>query len=133
MRLLKDKYKRVFDNELYQKVTLYGAHKDDFSVYIDDVKINNYGSQGQHRIAILAIKLAEVEIFKNIKETNPILLLDDIFSELDKNKKNNIIKYINNDLQVFITSTDLKNVSRKLLKDADIFKVDNGKVIKEAK
>ena len=130
-QLLKDKYKKSFNNELNQKVTLYGAHKDDFSVYIDDIKINNYGSQGQHRIAILSIKLAEVEIFKNIKEVKPILLLDDIFSELDKNKKNNIIKYINNDLEVFITSTDLKNISRKLLKEADIFKVDNSKVTKE--
>ena len=128
---IKDKYNKAFDNELYQKVTLYGAHKDDFSVYIDDIKINNYGSQGQHRIAILSIKLAEVEIFKNIKEVKPILLLDDIFSELDKNKKNNIIKYINNDLEVFITSTDLKNISRKLLKEADIYKVDNSKVTKE--
>ena len=130
---IKEKYNKSFENELFQKVTLYGAHKDDFSVYIDDIKINNYGSQGQHRIAILSIKLAEVEIFKNIKEVKPILLLDDIFSELDKNKKNNIIKYINNDLQVFITSTDLKNVSRKLLKNADIYKVETAKVVREAK
>ena len=130
-QLLKDKYRKAFDNEIYQRVTLYGAHKDDFSVYIDDIKINNYGSQGQHRIAILAIKLAEVEIFKNIKEVKPILLLDDIFSEIDKTKKNNIIKYINNDLQVFITSTDLKNISRKLLKESDIFTVDNAKVKKK--
>ncbi len=130
---IKEKFDKSFENELFQKVTLHGAHKDDFSVYIDNIKINNYGSQGQHRIAILAIKLSEVEIFKNIKEVNPILLLDDIFSELDKNKKNNIIQYINNDLQVFITSTDLKNVSRKLLKEADIFKVDNAKVVREVK
>ena len=130
---IKDKFNKSYENELYQKVTLHGAHKDDFSVYIDDIKINNYGSQGQHRIAILSIKLAEVEIFKNIKEVKPILLLDDIFSELDKNKKNNIIKYINNDLQVFITSTDLKNVSRKLLKNADIYKVETAKVVREAK
>ena len=128
---VKEKFDRSFDNELFQKVTLHGAHKDDFSVYIDDIKINNYGSQGQHRIAILSIKLAEVEIFRNVKKIKPILLLDDIFSELDKNKKNNIIKYINNDLQVFITSTDLKNISKKLLKEADIFKVENGQVVKE--
>ena len=130
---IKDKYEKSYENELLYKVTLHGAHKDDFSVYIDDVKINNYGSQGQHRIAILSIKLAEVEIFKEIKKENPILLLDDIFSELDKNKKINIIKYINNDLQVFITSTDLKNISRRLLKNADIYKIDNGHVVKEAK
>ena len=130
---IKDKYDKSYQNELLYKVTLHGAHKDDFSVYIDDVKINNYGSQGQHRIAILSIKLAEVEIFKKIKQENPILLLDDIFSELDKNKKINIIKYINNDLQVFITSTDLKNISRRLLKNADIYKIENGHVVKEAK
>ena len=130
---IKQKYNKSFDNELNQRVTLYGAHKDDFSVYIDDIKINNYGSQGQHRIAMLSIKLAEIEIFKNIKDVKPILLLDDIFSELDKNKKNNIIKYINNDLEVFITSTDLKNISRKLLKNADIFMVDNAKVRLEVK
>ena len=130
---IKDKYDKSYENELLYKVTLHGAHKDDFSVYIDDVKINNYGSQGQHRIAILSIKLAEVEIFKKIKQENPILLLDDIFSELDKNKKINIIKYINNDLQVFITSTDLKNINRRLLKNADIYKIDNGHVVKEAK
>ena len=130
---IKDKFNKSYENELYQKVTLHGAHKDDFSVYIDDIKINNYGSQGQHRIAILSIKLSEVEIFKNIKNVKPILLLDDIFSELDKLKKNNIINYIDNDLQVFITSTDLKNISRKLLKEADIFKIDKGKVVREAK
>ena len=130
---IKDKFNKSYENELYQKVTLHGAHKDDFSVYIDDIKINNYGSQGQHRIAILSIKLSEVEIFKNIKNIKPILLLDDIFSELDKLKKNNIINYIDNDLQIFITSTDLKNISRKLLKEADIFKIDKGKVVREAK
>ena len=130
---IKEKFKKSYENELYQKVTLHGAHKDDFSVYIDDIKINNYGSQGQHRIAILSIKLSEVEIFRNIKNVKPILLLDDIFSELDKLKKNNIINYIDNDLQVFITSTDLKNISRKLLEEADIFKVKNGQVIREAK
>ena len=129
---IKEKFKKSFDNEMFQKVTLYGAHKDDFSVYIDDIKINNYGSQGQHRIAILAIKLSEVEIFKKEKDSKPILLLDDIFSELDKIKKNNIIKYIDGDLQVFITSTDLKNISRKILKEADIFKVKEGLVVKES-
>lgn len=130
---IKDKFNKSYENELYQKVTLHGAHKDDFSVYIDDIKINNYGSQGQHRIAILSIKLSEVEIFRNIKNVKPILLLDDIFSELDKLKKNNIINYIDNDLQVFITSTDLKNISRKLLQEAEVFKVNKGQVIREAK
>ena len=110
-------------------MTLIGIHRDDFSIYLDNIKINNYGSQGQHRIAILCFKLAELEMYKefNIK---PILLLDDIFSELDQSKKNNIIKYIKKDLQVFITATDLNNVDEKIVKNADIFYVDNGKVIR---
>ena len=125
---LQRKYEGVFNNEVFQKVTLLGVHKDDFSIYIDDVKINNYGSQGQHRVSILCLKLAEIEIYKNELNKEPILLLDDIFSELDKIKKSNIIKYIENGLQVFITSTDLDNISKKIVKNADIFKIEDGKV-----
>ncbi len=125
---LQNKYDSLYEKEIFQKVTLLGIHKDDYSIYIDNVKINNYGSQGQHRIAILCLKLAEIEIFKNDFNKNPILLLDDIFSELDMNKKNNIIKYIESELQVFITSTDLNNIDEKIVKDADIFNIDNGKV-----
>ena len=124
---LKEKYDKIYNNELLQKMTLIGVHRDDFSIYIDDIKINNYGSQGQHRIAILCFKLAEIEMYKEIYK-KPILLLDDIFSELDKNKKNNIIKYIEKDLQVFITSTDLNNIDKKIIKNADIFYVKDGKV-----
>ena len=125
---LQDKYDRLFNNELFLKVTLLGVHKDDFSIYIDNVKINNYGSQGQHRVAILCLKLAEIEIYKEEYNKKPILLLDDIFSELDKTKKSNIIKYIENDLQVFITSTDLDNIDTKIVENAEIFKVENGKI-----
>lgn len=124
---LRNKYDRVFESEIYQKMTLIGIHRDDLSIYIDNIKINNYGSQGQHRIAILCFKLAEIEIYRE-KNIKPIILLDDIFSELDIRKKSSIIKYINNDLQVFITTTDLNNLNKKLIKNADIFKVSKGKV-----
>ena len=126
---LEDKFNMVYNNELFQKVTLLGIHKDDFSIFIDDVKINNYGSQGQHRIAILCLKLAEIKIYEKEYNKKPILLLDDIFSELDSTKKTNIIKFIKNDLQVFITSTDLNNIDKKIIKEADIYKIDNGKVV----
>ena len=126
---LEDKFNMVYNNELFQKVTLLGIHKDDFSIFIDDVKINNYGSQGQHRIAVLCLKLAEIKIYEEEYNKKPILLLDDIFSELDSTKKTNIIKFIKNDLQVFITSTDLNNIDKKIIKEADIYKIDNGKVV----
>ena len=127
---LQEKYDKVFNNEIFQKVTLLGIHKDDFSVYLDNIKINNYGSQGQHRVSILCLKLSEIELYKNEFNKKPILLLDDIFSELDKEKKSNIIKYIENDLQVFITSTDLNNIDKKIVKNADIYTIKDGKVIR---
>lgn len=126
---LEDKFNLIYNTELLQRVTLLGVHKDDFSIFIDNVKINNYGSQGQHRIAVLCLKLSEIKIYEEEYDKKPILLLDDIFSELDVNKKANIIKFINNDLEVFITSTDLNNIDKKIIKNADIFMIDNGKVI----
>ncbi len=131
IKSMKELYNKNYNNELFQGVTLQGTHRDDFSIYIDDIKINNYGSQGQHRIAILCIRLSEVEILKKEKKRNPILLLDDIFSELDEEKKNNIINYIDNDLQVFITSTDIENINKKLLENSDIFYVENGQVVRK--
>lgn len=130
---IKNKYEKIKYQELQQKTTLIGVHRDDFSIYINNIKINNYGSQGQHRISILCFKLAEVEMLKETKYIKPILLLDDIFSELDSDKKNNIIKYINNDLQVFITSTDINNIDNNLIKNADIFYVEEGNITKEVK
>ena len=127
---IQEKFDRVLENEIFQRTTLLGIHKDDFSIYIDDVKINNYGSQGQQRISILCLKLAEIDIYKERFNKKPIILLDDIFSELDSEKKENIIKYINSDMQVFITSTDLTNIDEKITKNADIFYVNDGKVIK---
>ena len=127
---IQEKFDRVLENEIFQRTTLLGIHKDDFSIYIDDVKINNYGSQGQQRISILCLKLAEIDIYKEKFNKKPIILLDDIFSELDSEKKENIIKYINSDMQVFITSTDLTNIDEKITKNADIFYVNDGKVIK---
>ena len=125
---LENKFDRLYNNEINQQITLLGIHRDDYSIFIDNIKINNYGSQGQHRVAILCLKLAEIELYKNELNKSPILLLDDIFSELDKDKKTNIIKYIENDLQVFITSTDLDNIDKKIVKNADIFNITNGKV-----
>ena len=127
---IQEKFDRVLENEIFQRTTLLGIHKDDFSIYIDDVKINNYGSQGQQRISILCLKLAEIDIYKEKFNKKPIILLDDIFSELDSEKKENIIKYINSDMQVFITSTDLNNIDEKITKNEDIFYVNDGKVIK---
>ena len=115
--------------------TLIGPHKDDFEFYLNDKNLKLYGSQGQQRAAVLTLKLSEIELFKKYKENTPILLLDDIFSELDDNKKNNLLKYIVKDIQTIITTTDLNNLDNKLIKKSKIYKIEQGKVekIKEVK
>jgi len=125
---LLDLYEKNHKKEIKLGTTLYGPHRDDIEFYLNDKNLKTYGSQGQKRLAVLAVKLSEINIFKQYQNTNPILLLDDVFSELDDVKKNNLIKFIKDDVQVIITTTELKNVNK--FKNASIFKIKEGQVIK---
>ena len=110
--------------------TSIGPHKDDFEFCLNDDNLKFYGSQGQQRIAVLCLKLSEIEIFKKYKESTPILLLDDVFSELSDDKKNNLLKYISKDIQTIITTTELNNLDNKLVKKSKLFKIESGELIK---
>lgn len=85
-----------------------GIHRDDFMIYINNILVNVYGSQGQHRTAMLTLKKAELEVVKDEIGENPILLLDDFMSELDEKRRVNFLKNIK-DTQVIITCTDKLN------------------------
>lgn len=121
----------LLSSELLQKTTLLGCHKDDFKMYLNNLDVTEFCSQGQQRLSILSLKLAEIEVFINEKKTKPIILLDDIFSELDEIKKNNIINYFKNDIQIFITTTDIKDINDDLKSKSDIYTVANGNFKKE--
>lgn len=125
---LNDIFLKNYKRELQAGMTLFGPHRDDFNFYIDDLDMKLYASQGQQKCVVLSYKLASILIFKEVNGTNPVLLLDDIFSELDLEKRNKLLKYINGDIQSIITTTDLKNISKRILDDAVIFKVNNGNV-----
>jgi len=125
-----EEYNKKLDYDIKLCSTSIGPHKDDIEFYLGDKNLKFYGSQGQQRVAVLALKLSEIEIFKKYKETTPILLLDDIFSELDDNKKNNLLKYISRDIQTIITTTDLNNLDSKLIKKSKLFNINNGNIIK---
>ena len=129
-KTMNDKFKKNYNQELMLGNTLNGPHRDDFKFMLNDMDMKLYASQGQQRLAIIAFKIAELFIFKRIKKSYPVLLLDDIFSEIDIKKKNKIIKYLNNDIQTIITTTDLVDISEDLLKKARIFKIRNGKITK---
>lgn len=117
--------------EIKAKTTLFGPHRDDFEFQLNEQNLKNYGSQGQQRVAVLSLKLSEIRIFKDYKNNNPIILLDDVFSELDNDKKNNLLKYIDNDMQVIITTTDLDNIDENIKEKAKLIKIKHGKIVEE--
>ena len=120
------KYQSSLKKEIENGMTIYGPHRDDLQFLIDNDDIKIYGSQGQQKISIIALKLSEIEIFKEMTNTYPILLLDDVFSELDIKNRNKLIGYINKDIQVIITTNDTRGINRKFLEEAKIFKVKDG-------
>ena len=111
--------------DIIKGFTTKGIHRDDFKVYINNKEIEIYGSQGQHRTAVLSLKLAELYVIYNEIGEYPILLLDDFMSELDESRRKSLIENIN-DTQVIITCTD-----KMELKSGKIFYVESGKVYKE--
>lgn len=130
---LKSKIENNLAREKNYGISLYGPHRDDFLFYLNDLDMSIYCSQGQQRIAVLSLKLAEISIMKKMTGESPIVLLDDIFSELDLEKQNKLIQYIHNDIQTIITTTDLNKIDSFILKNARIFKVKNGKVEEKKK
>lgn len=124
-----NKLKDNLNKEIIYKMTLFGPNRDDFGLYLNDKNLLIYGSQGQIRSSILALKLAEVIIFSELSHEYPILLLDDIFSELDIEKRNKVINYLNKNIQTIITTTDLENINKDIRKNANVYKIENGKII----
>lgn len=109
------------------KMTSVGPHRDDFSFLIGDVDIRKYGSQGQQRTAALSLKLSEIELVKKITKDTPILLLDDVLSELDSNRQNYLLNSIG-DIQTIITCTGLEEFVNNRFELNKVFKVMNGTV-----
>lgn len=109
--------------------TQIGPHKDDLEVFINDKSARAFGSQGQQRSAAIALKLAEAELLKRVTKENPIMLLDDVMSELDIRRQDYILNHVKN-LQVFITCCDVVNT--KGLQKGKIFKIKDGELISQA-
>ena len=105
-------------------MTSFGVHRDDYEFIQNGNNAKEYSSQGIQKLIVLAMKLSEVQIFVKNYEIYPILLLDDLFSELDEKNRNNIFKSLDNKIQVFITTTDLKNINKRIISRAKIFDLD---------
>ena len=122
--------KKAREKDIKLKSTSVGPHKDDFIFIVNGIDIRTYGSQGQQRTAALSLKLSEIELVKKITGDNPVLLLDDVLSELDSNRQNHLLNNIG-DIQTIITCTGLEDFVNKRIKINKIFKVETGVVINE--
>ena len=121
-----EKMKKNRPNDLYLKNTTSGPHRDDIEILINGISARKYGSQGQQRSASLALKLGEAEIIKELKGEHPIILLDDVMSELDSTRQNYILNKMNGK-QVFITCCEKETISK--LCTGKIIKIEKGKAI----
>lgn len=113
--------------DLRQKTTLTGPHRDDISFYVNNIDIRKFGSQGQQRTAALSLKLAEIELVKKIVKDYPILLLDDVLSELDSGRQEHLLSGISH-IQTVITCTGLDDFISHCFQIDKTFKVVNGTV-----
>lgn len=116
------------ERDIKAKLTSVGPHRDDFSFMVGNVDIRRYGSQGQQRTAALSLKLAEIELVKKVTKENPILLLDDVFSELDSNRQNYLLNSIG-EIQTIITCTGLEEFVNHRFEIDRVYKVSEGSVL----
>ena len=127
---LEQALKRSRERDLKMKSTSAGPHRDDICFLNKDIDIRKFGSQGQQRTAALSLKLSEIELVKRITKDKPILLLDDVLSELDKHRQNYLLDSIN-DIQTLITCTGVDEFVNHRFSINKIFHVQNGQVVKE--
>ena len=125
------RFKDNYQKELSVGKTLEGIHHDDIMFILDNNNLKEWGSEGQRKNAIISFKLAEINVINEIKGYYPILILDDLFSELDKEKITNLLGMLDRNVQTFITTTELKKISKKVIKDAKKIKVCDGTIEEE--
>lgn len=111
-------FKNKLNSDIFTKTTNIGIHRDDFTILLNNLDAREYASNGQARTIIIAIKLALKKYITNLTGKEPVLLLDDVFAALDKNRIESITKYVNNSQQAFITTTQIEEIPSELLKNA---------------
>lgn len=124
------KMKKNIERDIYHQFTHCGPHRDDLKFIADGMDLRTFGSQGQKRTAALSLKLSEIEIVKNKSDDIPVLLLDDVLSELDRKRQNYILECIEG-VQTIITCTGLEEFVNCRMNVNRIYRVENGDIIDE--
>lgn len=124
-------YQKNISREIQMGKTLFGPQHDDIEFIIDKEIVKEYSSVGEQKNSVIAFKLAEIKNIESKLNKKPILILDDLFSELDYEKIGNILNLMDEDIQTFITTTEIDKVDQKLIAKAKIFKCIDGKIKEE--
>ena len=127
---LEDAVRRNREKDIKLKSTSVGPHRDDICFLSGDLDIRKFGSQGQQRTAALSLKLSEIELVKRMIHDTPVLLLDDVLSELDKHRQNYLLDSIH-DIQTLITCTGVEEFVNHRFSINKVFHVHNGQVVNE--
>ena len=125
-----DQFKKNQTRESDQATTLIGPHRDDLIFYLNEIPVQTYGSQGQQRSTVLSLKLAEIELMKLSTGEYPLLLLDDVLSELDDDRQTHLIKAIENKVQTFITTTSLDGIKQQFINEPVVIPIEKGTILK---
>ncbi len=120
--------REMHSREIDQGVTLVGPHRDDLRFWANGIDMNVFGSRGQQRTVALSMKLAELELVATIKQDRPILLLDDVASELDEEHRKYLFAALSTVQQVVMTATDLAHLSSTFVAGATVWRVTGGRV-----
>lgn len=128
MEYLTKKLEEVKQREIERGVTLIGPHRDDLQFFVNDYDVQTYGSQGQQRTTALSLKLAEIELIKQETKETPILLLDDVLSELDDYRQSHLLNTIQGEVQTFVTTTSVEGIHHETIQHAKLFHVKQGAI-----
>ncbi|MCZ0717573.1 DNA replication/repair protein RecF [Aerococcus kribbianus] len=123
-----DKFQTLSDREIERGVTLLGPHRDDLIFKINGKDVQKFGSQGQQRTTVLSMKLAEIECMQTVKGEYPILLLDDVLSELDNERQTLLLKTIEKKVQTFLTTTSLDGIQKDYIDEPHLYTIKDGQI-----
>jgi DNA replication and repair protein RecF len=132
-KALKDKYDKSLDRDRIFKMTHVGVHRDDLEFFMEGHPVDEYASQGQKRMVIVALKCALIDVIESLTGQKPILLLDDVFSELDAKRRKALFEVLHQNTQTCITSTDLSELELWMKEDVTIFDVHQGQVVERSR
>ncbi|MDD3393529.1 MAG: DNA replication/repair protein RecF [Anaerotignum sp.] len=125
-----ERLERNIQRDIYLGSTNFGPHKDDILFSIDGKEVKSFGSQGQQRTTALAARLAEIDLIREETGEEPVLLLDDVLSELDETRQRYLMESIDG-LQAFLTCTGIEDVVKKYISKDNLFYVENGRITSE--